>query len=226
MPDKQHELLEDSSRLTLKAGALHNAEDMIARLVGKVVDLSGNVVVLDAAGVGYEVACTSDCVSKLVLGESAELVIYTEVREDNIRLFGFEDKLEKQTFLLLTRVKGVGARTASEIISRVNKKELLRLISAGDLTTLQSIKGIGKKTAERIVVELKDKVGDFALEGQAERMGIERINVPFQDAIDALTALGFTQFEAEEAISQAKGALPGLAELPAGELVREALKYV
>ena len=199
---------------------------MIAQLSGQVIDISGRAAVIDVSGVGYEVHCTIEAIARLDLGASTTLVVYTEVREDDIKLFGFADKLEKQTFLLLMRVKGVGAKTALEIISNINKRELLKLIAAGDLASLQVVKGIGKKTAERIIVELKDKVGAYVVENQTQRMGVEQLRAePLQDALDALTALGFSKHEAETALKKAQ-ALPSHAQLQASELVREALRHV
>lgn len=199
---------------------------MISNLTGQVIDINSRTVVLDVAGVGYEVHCTVEALQRLDLGAPASLVIYTEVRDDAIKLFGFADKLEKQTFLLLMRVKGVGARTAGEIVSNVNKRELLKLIAAGELATLQAIKGIGKKTAERIIVELKDKVGSYVLENQSERLGVEQLkSEPIQDALQAMTTLGFSKHEAETALKKVQNEAR-LDSLEAGELVREALRHV
>ncbi|MBX7137261.1 MAG: Holliday junction branch migration protein RuvA [Oligoflexia bacterium] len=195
---------------------------MIASLRGRVQEISGTTVTLDVQGVGYELICSLGALERLETGKDAHMVVFTDVKQDSIRLYGFSDKLEKQVFLLLTRVKGVGARSASEILSAVDKRELLRLIAAGNVLGLQAVKRIGKKTAERIVVELKDKVAEFALGNQLERMGVERVTSgAMQDAIDALEALGFSRTEAEIAVGQVAGQ-----HLEAGEIVREALRYV
>jgi holliday junction DNA helicase RuvA len=200
---------------------------MIASLKGTVSEISGSFVTLEVQGVGYQVRCSYNSLARLSLGSEVSLVVYTDVREDSINLYGFEDRLEKQVFLLLTRVKGVGAKSASDIISRVDKLELLRAIGAGDLHKLQAVKGIGKKTAERIIVELKDKVAEFAQEEGEMRVHIEREqDGPFEDAIQALVALGFGRKEAERAVQQVRGATAGVQPPDSGQVVKEALRFI
>lgn len=199
---------------------------MIARLRGTVVEIAGGVVTLDVGGVGYEIACSVSCAAQLEVGGAATVVIYTDVKEDSIKLYGFADTLEKQVFLLLTRVKGLGAKSASDIVSRVDKRELLRTIGAGDVARLQAVRGVGKKTAERIVVELKDKVGEFALERE-ERSREGGVGAPFDEALAALQALGFSSREAEQALARAKAEVAGLVTATeSGEVVRQALRFV
>src|SRR5262245_52116349 len=101
---------------------------MIGQLSGTVTQLFGQVVLLDVGGVGYEVHCSFACVQRLSVGATATIVVHTDVKEDSIRLYGFDDYLEKQVFLLLTKVTGVGAKSASEIVSHMDKLELLRAI--------------------------------------------------------------------------------------------------
>jgi len=198
---------------------------MIAALRGTVSEISGNLITLDVNGVGYEVFCSSRCRRSLQQGQESSLVIHTDVKEDSIRLFGFEERLEKQIFLLLTRVKGIGARSALEIVSELDKRELLRAIGAGDVSRLQGIRGVGRKTAERIVLELRDRVADFAMEGQVERLAAEGdAPQPGNDAVEALVSLGFSRREAETAVRRAQGAAGDKAD--AAGLVKEALKFV
>ncbi len=197
---------------------------MISMLRGKVHALSGSILTIDVNGVGYEVSCSVGCRERLVLDSEATIVIHTDVKEDSIRLFGFADELEKQVFLLLTKVKGVGAKTASEIISKIDKRKLLRLIGAGALEELQAVKGIGRKTAERIIVELRDKVGGYILEKQTLAGMVETIEEPNADAVLALQALGFGRVEAESAVNQVRS--KGLDIADTGELVKEALRYI
>jgi len=200
---------------------------MIASLRGTVVHYSGTIAIIDVNGVGYEVYGSSACLARCVLGSEVLITIHTEVQEGMIRLYGFNDELEKQVFLLLTRVKGVGARSSSDIVSKVDKIELLRLIAAGDLEALQKIKGIGKKTAERIIVELKDKVGEYVIEGRGGSSFVIELEVttPFDEAIQALMALGFQRKEAEVAVKKVEQSAPiGLVD--AGAIVREALQFV
>jgi Holliday junction DNA helicase RuvA len=199
---------------------------MIARLRGTVEEIAGGTVTLDVNGVGYEVTCSAPCVTQLEVGTAATVVIYTDIKEDSIKLYGFADTLEKQVFLLLTRVKGLGAKSASDIVSRVDKRELLRTIGAGDVARLQEVRGVGKKTAERIVVELKDKVAEFALERE-EPSARRGAGGPFDEALAALQALGFSAREAEQALARAKADVVGLVSATeSGEVVRHALRFV
>ena len=198
---------------------------MIASLTGIVSEIQGRTVILDVGGVGYEVRCSEGCLSTLVLGEKTKLVIYTEVREDAIVLYGFADKMEKQAFLLLLQVKGVGAKSASDIISRVDKLDLLRAIGAGNTALLQGVKGVGKKTAERIIVELKDKVSEFAMEQSPAGNVASSNNAVYDEALQALLALGFPKKNADIALKAAlEGTLPG--SLDSGQIVKEALRYI
>jgi Holliday junction DNA helicase RuvA len=200
---------------------------MIGFLKGTVHSVSGDTVILDVQGVGYEVWASLASRERAVIGESASFVIHTEVQETMIRLYGFLDHLEKQVFHLLTTVKGVGAKSASEIISKVDKVELLKLIAGGDPVALQRVKGIGKKTAERIVVELKDKVGDYVLaapQSLSRQVEVRVSNDPMGEALAGLMALGFPKRSAEEALAQAKA--QGLsAGVDAGEIVKQALRF-
>jgi Holliday junction DNA helicase RuvA len=198
---------------------------MIAWLNGKVQDIHANVVTLDVQGVGYEVRCTKTTLENLQLGSNKQLIIYTEIREDAFNLYGFADQIEKQVFQLLLKVKGVGPKSASEILSNVDKKELLKVIGSGDLNQLQNLKGIGKKTAERIVVELRDKVGEFLIDSGALSSKIEKIDSDsVNDAISALVALGFSKKSAEFAISKFDS--NQIKEMSSGDIVKAAFKYL
>ncbi len=197
---------------------------MIGRLAGKVVEVSSHGALIDVHGVGYEVRCSRACLDSLSLGSETTLVIHTDVREDAITLYGFADTLERQVFSLLKLVSGVGSKTASDIISRIDKLELLRAIGSGDTAKLQQVKGIGRKLSERIVVELKEKVSEFALEGRQPALMVERVEErPLEDAVEALRSLGFTAKDAERALKQA---LSQSGAKSAGDLIREALKFV
>lgn len=164
--------------------------------------------------------------------EKATLSVYTDVREDAIRLFGFDSVAERHVFLLLNRVSGMGPRSSLDVVSNVAIRDLLRAIGSGDVKALMSIKGVGKKKAERIVVELKDLVANMAGERAdslrsaitVERGPIERANGLSLDAVSALEVLGFAKKDAESAVGQAlasKGSFEAV-----GDLVREALRFV
>lgn len=198
---------------------------MIAQLRGTVEEIEGMSVIVGVGGVGYQVFCSSRCRSELSVASEVTLPIFTEVKEDAIRLYGFADKTEKQVFLLLNLVKGIGPKSALDIISKIDAKELLRIISKGDLTKLSGIKGLGKKTAERIIVELKDKVGNFAVEQGSGQLLIEKeiTSEPAHEALLALQALGFTKKDAQRALSQISD-IESYVE--SGLIVRDALRHI
>ena len=198
---------------------------MIASLKGTVLAIRGSEVTLDVHGVGYLVHCSRSAVEALAVTQEAFLVVYTDVNENAIRLYGFADELEKQVFLLLVhRVKGVGTRTALGIVSNVGKRDLLRIIGSGDIAKLQAIRGIGKKTAERIVVELREKVGEYIVEANEAGLTIEKTVVaPAEDGVEALLVLGFPRADADRAIRLARSENP---TADTGELVRRALQHI
>lgn len=205
---------------------------MISRLHGEVVEIDGDGIVVDVNGVGYEVACTTALLSRLSIGTRAIFSVYTDVREDAIRLFGFDSVAERHIFLLLNRVSGMGPRSSLDVVSNVAIRDLLRAIGSGDVRALMSIKGVGKKKAERIVVELRDLVANMAGEradSLRAMVSVERSAEPpatavSSDAVSALEVLGFARRDAESAVSQALQGRGSVGDV--GELIREALRYV
>jgi Holliday junction DNA helicase RuvA len=205
---------------------------MISRLKGKVVDIEGDSIVIDVQGVGYGVTCTAALLASIELNAEHTVCVYTDVREDAIRLFGFLSAAERQMFLLLNKVSGMGPRSSLDVISNVPIRELLRAIGSGDVRSLMEIKGVGKKKAERIVVELKDLVVSMVDERSAslramapEGSDSQRGHKPASnDAVSALEVLGFPRRDAEVAVSKALEGGWGDAEV--GDLVREALRFV
>ncbi len=197
---------------------------MISSLNGIVLDISANSITVEVGGVGYLVYCAPSCMEICELDRPIKLVIHTDVREDAITLYGFRDKLERQVFMLLKTVKGIGSRTALDVISQMRPLDLLRTIGSGDTGLLQKLKGIGKKTAERIVVELKETVGQFATEQILPRQIEVSSNAHDSDAIAALVALGFAESAAKSAIEKVlkNGSVPA----DTGEFVRLALAFV
>lgn len=204
---------------------------MISRLKGTVVELEEDLVTLDVQGVGYSVTCTNALLESLDISSECCICVYTDVREDAIRLFGFHSKAERQMFTLLNKVSGMGPRSSLDVISNVSIRELLRAIGAGDIQGLMKIKGVGRKKAERIVVELRDLVGSMADERAANgrsddgdspvRSSIKPVSA---DAVAALEVLGFARRDAEIAVSKAADGGWGQGEV--GDLVREALRFV
>ena len=198
---------------------------MISRLRGQVVEIRGQSFIVDVNGVGYEVLGTSSCLTSVTEGATATLVIFMDVKEDSIRLFGFGSQLEKQVFLLLMKVKGVGTKTSMHIVSRIDSRELLKLIGSADLSRLSAIKGIGRKTAERIVVELKERVGDYIVDAMYGEPEISPSGSALSEARAALRALGFSQSDSERALAAAEKSLLNM-NSDSGTYVREALRHV
>lgn len=204
---------------------------MIGRLTGHVLDIENDCISLDVNGVGYELTCTSGLLHRIDLGTKVTIVVYTDVREDAIRLFGFDSQAEKQVFLLLNRVSGMGPRSSLDVVSSVSIRDLLHAIGSGDINALMAIKGVGKKKAERIVVELRDLVANMAGERSSslrslvsvEKEGGRETSIA-GDAIAALQVLGFPVKDAEAAVARATSSAAGANDV--GELVREALRFV
>lgn len=201
---------------------------MIGRLRGVIQEIYALQFVVDVNGVGYEVTGTRECVAGLSAGQEATITTFTDVRQDEIRLFGFADELEKRVFLLLLKVSGVGTRTAIELLSGLDKLAILRAIGAQDVQALQGVKGVGKKTAERIIVDLKDKVAEHVslhpTVASTHHMGVE-VSTAYYEAQQALEALGFGRREAELAVRRAEE--NGVSsDQEVGAIVREALRFV
>ena len=198
---------------------------MIGHLSGTVLFIQGATVTIDVHGVGYEVRCTEKCRSSLSVGSTARVITYHEVREDGVFLYGFADLVERQVFALLLCVKGVGARTASEILSSIDARDLLRRIGAQDVASLKSIKGIGQKTAERIVLELKDKVASYVLESSSPQSA-NGGEGGMHEALEALIALGFSRVDGERALTAARSQPDFSPSYSTGDIVRVALRHV
>ncbi|RME61752.1 MAG: Holliday junction branch migration protein RuvA [Candidatus Dadabacteria bacterium] len=198
---------------------------MIAYLRGKVKYIYSRSVVLDVGGVGYEVFCSKNVLQSVAIGQEAELLVSTEVREDAIQLFGFKTAVEKQAFSLLKGVKGVGPSTALTIISTIESKELFKHIASNNISSLSSLKGIGRKRAERIIVELRDKVKELS-EGAVLASPSLTFNSVADDAVNTLLALGFSRKEAVSAVEAALKARKEGDTSDVGEIAREALRYV
>jgi Holliday junction DNA helicase RuvA len=187
---------------------------MISRLRGEVIVRSAGGVVIDVGGVGYLVNPTASAQKKAEPGREVVLETYLHVREDALQLFGFAEPAERELFELLLSVQGVGPKVALAIVSGSPPDELRRAIALEDTARFQAIPGIGKKTAQRVVLELKEKLG--AVAGVAEPTALSP--KPHLVAREALVELGYTLAEAEEALA---GTDP---DAPPEERVREALK--
>ena len=186
---------------------------MIARLRGRPVTHTPEGLVIDVGGVGYLVAPTPSAVRKTDGADEVSLHTYLHVREDALQLFGFAEAAERDLFLQLLSVNGVGPKVALAIVSGSPPAELRRAIALEDAARFQAIPGIGKKTAERIVLELKGAVAEaIAPTGWGAEGGDHGV------AREALVELGFSPADAERALAEIGE------ELPAEERVRLALK--
>ena len=180
---------------------------MIAQLSGKLVQKQPNTVIIDVGGVGYDVTIPVSTFYELgEPGSDVSLKIHTHVREDALQLFGFWTAREKELFLKLTSVSGVGPKLAITMLSGMPARELITAITNNDLVRLTSIPGVGRKTAERVVVELRDKLAVISLESrEADRKAAHEL-APGEaavrdDTISALMALGYPKAIAERAVS-------------------------
>ena len=172
---------------------------MIAFIKGKVIEASENYMVIESNGLGYELTATMGAIFEFKAKEGEVIVpTYLQVREDGITLMGFKNTAEKAMFLKLITVSGVGPKLAVTILSGVSVEDLCLSIATEDLGTLSKIKGLGKKTAEKIIVELREKVGSIAGAKLPLEMGsIAGIDQgAIEDACLALTSLGMTTGEA------------------------------
>jgi len=180
---------------------------MIAQLSGKLVQKQPNTVIIDVGGVGYDVTIPVSTFYELgEPGSDVSLKIHTHVREDALQLFGFWTGREKELFLKLTSVSGVGPKLAITMLSGMPAGELINAITNNDLVKLTSIPGVGRKTAERVVVELRDKLAVISLESrEADRKAAHEL-APGEaavrdDTISALMALGYPKAISERAVS-------------------------
>lgn len=194
------------------------SQSMIAYLKGDFVHKSPAMVQVEANGIGYEVQISLNTYTKIQGLAKGLLHTSLLIREDAHILYGFYDLAEKEMFLQLISVSGIGASTARVMLSYMKPDELAQAIIKGDTRTLESIKGIGKKTAERMVVELRDKLAKTSLESNISPM---KNNSLQQDALNALTALGINRQAAGQALEKTLAVNPNL---PVEELIKKALR--
>jgi Holliday junction DNA helicase RuvA len=199
---------------------------MIHFLRGKLVDALPTQITVDVGGVGYEVLIPLSSFDKLpARGGDITILTHLSIREDAHVLYGFMSAAEREMFrLLIHTVSGIGPKIALNILSGINIGALRSAVAGGDVKSLSQISGVGKKTAERIVVELRDKLGKTASiePGSGTRAALSAEDQKFSDAVSALIALGFRQPEAHEAIRGGQALLGKEASVE--QLVRTALK--
>ncbi len=176
---------------------------MIGYIKGKVLSYTDTTVLLENNGIGYEIMCSASVYQNLVSQKSGEVYTYLAVKEDGVSLYGFSSLEEKNMFLKLITVSGVGPKSGIAILSAIDISSLATMIATEDVKGLSKIKGLGKKTAERIILELREKVEASYYEGEKPNKTAQD-SQDDQDAIIALMSLGFTKAECVKVVKEAK----------------------
>lgn len=181
---------------------------MIGYLRGKVLLIGADSVILDVGGVGYEVYPSGSAFSKMTAGATTEVFTYMQVKEDGATLFAFSSVKEKELFLKLIGVSGVGPKMAIGVLTSMNADDLAIAVATADVKRLSAVKGLGKKTAEKIVLELHGKISAAEImgadEGSAAKPDVARLSAVDEEAVGALIGLGFKRAESVQAVSRAK----------------------
>ncbi len=194
---------------------------MIAYLSGKFSYKNTAVVYIDVNGIGYEVNISLNTWSQIQSLSEGKLFTYLQIKEDSHTLYGFFDIVEKEMFVMLLGVSGVGAATARMMLSSMKPDEISKAILQNNARLLESVKGIGRKTAERLVLELRDKVNKQSFESEILS---NKGNSLEQDALNALVALGISKPIAEQSINKIIRAEPSIIHLE--DLIKKALKAI
>jgi Holliday junction DNA helicase RuvA len=204
---------------------------MIGQLKGVVDAIGEQHAIVDVGGVGYEVQLSARTLRNLKLGEAVVLTIDTHVREDAIRLFGFQSEVERSWFRTLQNVQGVGSKVALGVLGVLSTQDLANAIALGNWAAVEQAPGVGKKLAQRIVAELKDKAPALSVAGlnvpAAGAGGVGASDMPPEglaaaEAISALTNLGYNPAQASAAVAAAMKELG--AEADTAKLIRRGLK--
>ncbi len=191
---------------------------MIATLSGLVSEKLADVVVLDVRGVGYGVYVTAEDHGKLTTGDPAKVYVYEHIREQSHDLFGFLSKDTQNLFEQLLNVNGVGPKMALNMLSIGSPTDVRQAIASGDVKYIQAANGVGKRVAERVVVDLKDKVGLVGVDLESTGMLQSEDKLMKDEAIEALVALGYTTADAAAALQKVD------LKLPTERRVKQALK--
>jgi len=192
---------------------------MITQLQGKLVEKNPTNVVIDCNGVGYFVNISLNTYAALPEGEAIKLYTYLQIKEDAHTLYGFLTKAEREVFVLLISVSGVGAGTARTMLSSLTAAQVRNAIVNGEVATIQSVKGIGAKTAQRVVLDLKDKM--LKLQDFAD-VPISAVSTHKEEALAALEVLGFMRKQAEKVVDKIVQVAPEA--LSVEDIIKQALK--
>ena len=184
---------------------------MISYLRGKVLTVTPETAILDVNGVGYEAYCSGGAFQRLTVGAVAELYTYLQVKEDGVTLFGFASPKEKELFLKLITVSGVGPKMGISILASLSADDFAMAIATADVKRLSAVKGLGKKTAEKIILELHGKISAVEVLGAsgdeltpAAEATPAKLSALDEEAVSALTGLGFTRTESVQAVKKAR----------------------
>lgn len=197
---------------------------MISHLTGRVIHKSPTEIVIDVHGVGYEVNIPLSTFQKIE-NVNGDVTIFTHlhVREDAMVLFGFATESEREVFLLLISISGIGPKIAQSILSGITSAELREAILRGNVEALTSIAGVGRKTAERIILELKSKIGKFEYSHEPGSPTSQQLKIR-TEAVIALMSLGFTRANAEASLRAVLSESAGK-EVPLEEIIKKALHH-
>ena len=196
-------------------------------LAGKIAEKTPTAAILDVNGIGYEVRVSLSTFSSLPnLGETVKLFTHFVVREDAQLLYGFATEEEREAFRLLISISGIGPKLAITLLSGVTLPELKRAIQEKNIPVLTAISGIGQKTAERVIIELKDKIGKAEVSAGRELVHDASVSDQMvEDSVAALVSLGYTKQKAKDAVQKTLKAMSGK-KPSVEEIIRNALKHV
>lgn len=181
---------------------------MIAHLKGKIEEKFGNALILDVHGVGYEIMVPTPDFESVKLGEERKFFAYHQVRENAEELYGFSSLSAKKIFELLISVQGIGPKAAIAVLSLAEAEEVRNAIANADSAFISKATGVGKKSAERVIVDLRDKVGTPSHYGTTTPSLTKDVDTQPDEALDALIALGFPLKEATTALEKVDKTLP------------------
>ena len=192
---------------------------MIYSVKGELIHLDARTAVISCGGVGFRCYITMNTARQLPsVGQEVMLYTILNVREDAIELFGFADQSELACFKQLTSISGVGPKAANAVLSELSPEKVALAVASGDYRAFTRASGVGPKLAQRIALEMKDKVGSFAGDGDAAPIGAPSVSGNAEEAVQALAVLGFNVSEASAAVGKLDSSLP------VEQLVRAALK--
>ena len=199
---------------------------MIEYIKGELTDLTPAFATIEVAGIGYGLNISLNTFSAIQGKKEVKLYVYEAIREDAHQLFGFVNKKEREMFLLLITVNGVGANTARMMLSGMSVAELCNAISTGNARLIQNVKGIGKMTAQRIIVDLRDKIVALGIADEIPAGGTIAVpvnNAVKDEAVSALTMLGFAPTPSQKVVLQILQQQP---DAPVEQVVKLALKQI